>query len=93
MWLYSGSDNRFKGLDLVDRGSQELCIEVYNTCSQPCTGGSDQNHSQEKEIQEDKLVVWGGLTNSWEKKRRERQRRKEKIYTTECKVPKNSKER
>ena len=49
--------NRFKGLDLADRASQELCIEVYNTCSQPCTGGSDQNHSQKKEIQEDKLVV------------------------------------
>ena len=26
-------------------------------------------------------------------KRRERQRRKEKIYSTECKVPENSKER
>ena len=49
--------NRFKGLDLVDRGSEELCTEVYNTCSQPCIGGSDQNHPQEKEIQEGKLVV------------------------------------
>ena len=26
------------------------------------------------------MVVWGGLTNSYEKKRRERQRRKGKIY-------------
>ena len=26
------------------------------------------------------MVVWGGLTNSWEKKRSERQRRKGKIY-------------
>ena len=49
--------NRFKGLDLVDRGSEELCMEVCNTCSQPCIGGSDNNHPQEKEIQEGKLVV------------------------------------
>ena len=48
---------RFKGLDLVDRGSEELCMEVCNTCSQPCIGGSDNNHPQEKEIQEGKLVV------------------------------------
>ena len=40
--------NRFKGLDLVDRGSEELCMEVCNTCSQPCIGGSDQNHPQGK---------------------------------------------
>ena len=35
-----------------------------------CTGGSDQDHSQEKEMQKGKMAVWGGLTNSWEKKRR-----------------------
>ena len=46
-----------------------------------CTGGSDQNHPQEKEMQKGKMVVWRGLTNSWEKKRRERQRRKGNIYT------------
>ena len=40
-----------------------------------------------------KMAVWGGLTNSYEKKRREKQRRKRKIYPFECRVPKNSKER
>ena len=35
---------------------------------------------QEKEIQQGKMVIWGGLTNSWEKKRSERQRGKER-YT------------
>ena len=39
-----------------------------------------------------KMAVWGGLTNSCEKKRSERQRRKIKIYPAECRVPKNSKE-
>ena len=43
-----------------------------------CIGGSDQDHPQEKEMQKGKMVVWGGLTNSWGK-RRERQRRKGKI--------------
>ena len=40
-----------------------------------------------------KMVVWAGLTNSYEKKRHKRQRRKGKIYPSECRVPKNSKER
>ena len=39
------------------------------------------------------MVVWGGLTNSCEKKRGQKQRRKGKIYPFECSVPKNSKER
>ena len=73
--------NRFKGLDLTDRGSWH------------CTGGGDQDHLQEKEMQKGKMVVWGGLTNSWERMRSKRQRRKGKIYPFECKVPKNSKER
>ena len=36
---------------------------------------------------------WGGLTNSWEKKRHERQRREGKISPSECRIPKSSKER
>ena len=39
------------------------------------------------------MAVWGGLTNSCEKKRNEKQRRKGKIETSECRVPKNSKKR
>ena len=39
------------------------------------------------------MVVWGGLTNSCEKKRSEKQRRKGKIKASECRVPKNSKQR
>ena len=46
-----------------------------------------------KEMQKRKMAVWGGLTNSCEKKRYERQMRKGKIYPFECRVPKNSKER
>ena len=44
-----------------------------------CTGDRDQDHPQEKEMQKGKMAVWGGLTNSCEKKRSEKQRRKGKI--------------
>ena len=39
------------------------------------------------------MAVWGGIKNSCEKKRSEKQRRKRKIYPFECRAPKNSKER
>ena len=39
----------------------------------------DQDHPQGKEMQKSKMAVWGGLTNSCVKKRREKQRRKGKI--------------
>ena len=39
------------------------------------------------------MAAWGGLTNSCEKKRSEKQRNKGKIHPFECRVPKNSKER
>ena len=58
-----------------------------------CTGGNDQDHPQEKEMQKSKMAVWGGLTNSYENNTSEKQRRKGKIKAFECRVPKNSKER
>ena len=44
-------------------------------------------------MKKSKMAVWAGLTNSCEKKRSEKERRKGKIYPFECRVPKNSKER
>ena len=40
-------------------------------------------------MQKGKMIVWGAFTNSCEKKRSEKQRRKGKIF--ECRIPKNSK--
>ena len=40
-----------------------------------------------------KKLVQGSLTNSYEKKRSKRPRRKGKIYPSECRISKNSKER
>ena len=41
-----------------------------------CTGGSDQDHPKEKEIQKGKMVVWGGLKIA--EKRREAKGKGEK---------------
>ena len=57
-----------------------------------CIGDRDQDHPQEKEMQKGKMAVCEGLTNSCEKKRITKQRRKVKINPRECRVPKNSKE-
>ena len=57
------------------------------------TGDRDQDHPHGKEMQKSKMAAWGGLTISCEKKRSEKQRRKGKIYPSQCRVLKNSKER
>ena len=44
--------HRYKGLDLIDRGPEELWMEVHDTI-----GGSDPDHYQEKEMQKGKMVV------------------------------------
>ena len=62
--------NRFKGLDLIDRVPDELWTEVHDIV---------QDHPHGKEMQKSKIAVWGGFTNSCEKKRSKKQRRKGKI--------------
>ena len=48
--------------------------------SQHCTGGSDQDHPQEKEIQKGKIVVWGALKIA-EKRRESKNKGEKEIYT------------
>ena len=64
--------NRFKGLDLIDR----VPGWTMDRGSWHCTGDRVQDHPHGKEMQKSKMAVWGGLTNSCEKKRGEKQRRK-----------------
>ena len=78
--------NRFKGLDLIE------CLKNYGWRFVTLYR-RDQDHPQEKETEKSKMAVCGGLTNSCEKKRSQKQRTKGKIYPFECRVPKNSKER
>ena len=47
----------------------------------------------QKEMQEGKVVVWGGFKNSWGKKKEEKGKEERETYSTECRVPENSKER
>ena len=67
--------NRFKGLDLIDKSAWW----PMEWGSWHCTGDRDQDHPHGKEMQKSKTAAWGGLTNSCEKKRSEKQRRKGKI--------------
>ena len=45
------------------------------------TGGRDQDHPQEKEMQKGKMAVWGGLTNSCKMKRSEAKEKRKAILT------------
>ena len=66
--------NRFKGLDLIDRVLKELWTEVHDIVEETGikTIPKKKKHKKAK-------WVSGGLTNSCEKKRSEKQRRKGKI--------------
>ena len=65
--------NRFKGLDLIE------CLMNYGMRFMTLYRDRDQDHPHGKAMQNSKIAVWGGLTNSCEKKRSEKQRRKGKI--------------
>ena len=58
-------NNRFKGLDLVDRVPEKLWKEVPNIVQEAVT----KTIPKIKEMQQGKVVVWGAFTNRWEKKR------------------------
>ena len=66
--------NRFKGLDLIDRVPDELWTEVGDIVQE--TG--IKTIPIRKEIQKSKMAAWGGLTNSCEKKRSEKAKKKRK---------------
>ena len=67
--------NRFKGLDQIEslNNSGWRFVMLYKRWW-------PKPSLRKREVQEGKMVVWGGLTNSWEKKRGKRQRKKER-YT------------
>ena len=65
--------NRFKGLDLID------CLKNYEWRIITPYRRQESRPSHGKEMQKSKMAVWGGRTNSCEKKRSEKQRQKVKI--------------
>ena len=67
----------------------ELWMDVHDTVQEI----GIKTIPMEKKCKKSKMAGCGGLTNSCEKKRSEKQRRKGKIEASECRVPKNNKER
>ena len=60
----------------MDGGSWHYTMSMYGIGN-----GDDQKHPQDKEMQKGKMVVWGGLTDNWGKKK-EKLKAKEKIKDT-----------
>ena len=81
--------NRFKGLDLIDGVPEELWMEVYDIVQKAVIN----NIPKKKKCKKAKWLSEEALQIAEKKKRSKRQRRKGKIYPSECRVPKNSKER
>ena len=80
--------NTFKGLDLIEY----LMNYGWRFMTLYRRQGSRPS-PRKRNAKKIKMSLWGGLTNSYEKKISEKQRRKGKIFPFECRVPKNSKER
>ena len=80
--------NRFKGLDLIDRVPDELRTEVLDIVQEK----GIKTIPMEKKCKKAKWLSGEALL-SCGKKRSKKQRRKGKIQASECRVPKNSKER
>ena len=78
---------RFKGLDLIERVPDELWNEVCDIVQETGSKTIPKKNKCKKA-----KGCRGGLTNSCEKKRSKKQRRKGKVYPFEFRVPKNSKE-
>ena len=80
--------NRFNGLDLVDKCLKNNGWRFVTLHMRWWTKPSPRKRNEE-----DKVVVWGSFTNSWEKKRSKRQWKKDKTYPTDCRVQENSKDK
>ena len=81
--------NRFKGLDLKDRVPEELWTEVHDIVQE----AGIKTMPKKKKCKKAKWLSAEALQTVMKKKKRVRQRRKGKVYPSECRVPKNSKER
>ena len=78
--------NRFKGLDLIDRVPEEIWMEVCDIVQETGIKTIPKKNKCKKEKRLSEEALQKAV------KRSEKQRRKGKIYPSECRVPKNSKE-
>ena len=79
--------NRFKGLDLTDRAPDELWTEVHDIVQ----GIGIKTVPKKKKCKKAKWLSEEAVQIAV--KRSKKQRRKGKVYSFECRVPKNSKKR
>ena len=77
--------NRFQGLDLIDRVPDELWTEVCDIVQEAGikTIAMENKCKKAKWLSEEALQI----------AEKRKQRRKGKIFSFECRIPKNSKER
>ena len=75
--------NRFKGLDVIERVPEALWMEVHNIVQEAMI--------KKKKCRKEKWLSEEALQTAM--KRSERQSRIKKIYSFECRHPKNSRER
>ena len=81
--------NSFKELDLIDRVPEELWMEIRDIVQEAVI----KTIPKKKKCKKAKWLSEEALTNSCEKKRSQKQRRKGNISPFEYRVPKKSKER
>ena len=81
--------NGYKGLDLIDSVPEELWMEVHDIVEEAVIN----TILMKKQCKRAKWLSEVVLQIAEKKKRSKRQRRKGKIYPSECRVPKNNKER
>ena len=80
--------NRFKGLDLIDRATEELRMEVWRIVQEAVIKiiSKKKKCKKAKRLSEEALQIAEDRTEAKSKAEKER-------YITECRVSKNSKER
>ena len=81
--------NRFKGLELIDRVPEELWTEVCNIVQEAIIKAIPKKRNAKRQN--------GCLRRPYKQLRKEEKQKakekKRKTYPSECRVPKNSKER
>ena len=81
--------NRFKGLDLIDRVPEELWKEFHNIVQEAVI----KTIPKKKKCKKPKWLSEEALQIAEKRREAKGKRRKGKIYLSECRVLKNSKER
>ena len=81
--------NRFKGLDLMDRMPEELCMEVRDIVQEAVI----KTTPKKKKCKKAKWLSEEALQRVERRREAKGQGRKGKIYPFECGFPKTSKER